>query len=174
VRAKDPAGNIDPTPAVWNWTITSPPPSTGIITTVAGIGASSGYSGDGGPATAARLRAPRTMDADANGNFYIADTENHRIRKVDSTGKITTIAGTGTAGYNGDNIPATSAQLNNPHGVAVDAAGNVFIADPQNQRIRMVSPAGIITTVAGTGSSGYNGDNIAATTAASEVRRSIA
>ncbi|MCA1844169.1 MAG: phytase, partial [Actinobacteria bacterium] len=116
VRAKDMAGNFDPSPAPWNWTITSPPPSTGIITTVAGIGGVSGFSGDGGPATSARLAAPRTMDADANGNLYITDTENNRIRKVDSAGKITTIAGTGTAGYNGDNIPATSAQLNNPHG----------------------------------------------------------
>ncbi|HEV8624845.1 MAG TPA: phytase [Acidimicrobiia bacterium] len=165
VRAKDPAGNIDQSPAPWNWTITSPPPSTGIISTVAGMGGVSGFSGDGGPATSARLRAPRTMEADANGNLYITDTENHRVRKVDSTGKITTIAGTGTAGYNGDNIQATSAMLNNPHGVAVDAAGNVYIADSPNQRIRKVSPTGIITTVAGTGSSGYNGDNIQATTA---------
>jgi myo-inositol-hexaphosphate 3-phosphohydrolase/sugar lactone lactonase YvrE len=166
VRAKDPAGNIDPTPATWNWTITSsPPPPSGIITTVAGTGALSGFSGDGGPATSARLRGPRTMEADANGNLYIVDTDNQRVRKVDSTGKITTLAGTGTAGYSGDGGPATSARLQNPHGVAVDSAGNVYIADSPNQRIRKVSPNGIITTVAGTGSSGYNGDNIRATAA---------
>jgi len=171
VRAKDPTGNIDPTPAAWNWTITSspppppPPPPTGTITTVAGTGGVSGFSGDGGQATSARLRGPRTMEADANGNLYITDTQNHRVRKVDSTGRITTFAGTGTAGYSGDNGPATSARLNNPHGVAVDAAGNVYIADSPNQRIRKVSPTGIITTVAGTGSRGYNGDNIQATAA---------
>jgi myo-inositol-hexaphosphate 3-phosphohydrolase/streptogramin lyase len=171
VRAKDPANNVDPIPATWDWTITTtppppPPPTAGIISTVVGTGGVSGFSGDGGPATSARLRAPRVVEADANGNLYITDTENHRVRKVDSTGKITTIAGTGTAGYSGDNGPATSAMLDNPHGVAVDAAGNVYIADSPNQRIRKVSPTtGIITTVAGTGSSGYNGDNIAATTA---------
>ena len=166
VRAKDPAGNIDPVPAPWNWTIMGPPsPPTGTITTVAGTGGVSGFSGDGGAATSARLRAPRVVEADANGNLYITDTENHRLRKVDATGKITTLAGTGTAGYSGDNGPATSAQLNNPHGVAIDGAGNIYIADSPNQRIRRISPAGIITTVAGTGSSGYNGDNIAATTA---------
>ena len=168
VRAKDPAGNIDPSPATWDWTITTtapPPPPTGTITTAAGTGGVSGFSGDGGPATSARLRAPRVVEADGNGNLYITDTENHRVRKVDSTGKITTLAGTGAAGHSGDNGPATSAQLKNPHGVAVDAAGNVYIADSPNQRIRKVSPAGIITTVAGTGTSGYNGDNIQATTA---------
>jgi myo-inositol-hexaphosphate 3-phosphohydrolase len=80
VKAKDAAGNIDQTPATWDWTITPPPPSTGIITTVAGMGGVSGFSGDGGPATSARLRAPRTMEADASGNLYITDTENHRVR----------------------------------------------------------------------------------------------
>jgi len=172
VRAKDPANNFDPTSATWTWTISSsspppppPPTSTGIITTVAGTGAVAGFSGDGGPAVSAKLRAPRTMEADTHGNLFITDTENHRVRKVDSNGTITTLAGTGTAGYNGDNIPATTAQLNNPHGIAVDAAGNVYIADSPNQRIRRVAPDGIITTVAGTGASGYNGDNIPATTA---------
>jgi len=167
VKAKDPTGNIDQSPATWDWTITAPPPppTAGTIVTIAGRGGVSGFSGDGGPATSALMRGPRTMEADANGNLFITDTLNHRVRKVDTTGRITTIAGTGSAGYSGDNGPATSARLNNPHGVAVDAAGNVYIADSPNQRIRKVSPAGIITTVAGTGSSGYNGDNIQATAA---------
>lgn len=168
VTATDAAGNTS-SPATWDWTIVSqpppPPPPTGIISRVAGLGGTSGFSGDGGPATSARLRAPRTMAADSAGNLYITDTENNRVRKVDPTGTITTIAGTGTAGYNGDGIQATSARLNNPHGVAVDGAGNVYVADPPNQRIRRISPAGIITTVAGTGSSGYNGDGIQATAA---------
>ena len=174
VTATDGVGNTDPTPAAWNWTITSsspppppppPPPASGTITSIAGRGGQRGFSGDGGPATAAALRAPRTMEADAQGNLYIVDTENHRLRKVDSAGNITTVAGTGAAGYSGDNGPATAARLDNPHGVAADAAGNVYIADSPNQRIRKISPAGIITTVAGTGSSGYNGDGIQATAA---------
>ncbi len=170
VKATDPAGNTDQSPATWDWEITSsppppPPPTAGTISTVAGRGAIAGFSGDGGQATSALLRAPRTMEADAQGNLYITDTENHRVRKVDSTGRITTLAGTGTAGYSGDNGPAASARLNNPHGVAVDGAGNVYIADSPNQRIRRVSPNGTITTVAGTGTSGYNGDNIQATAA---------
>jgi myo-inositol-hexaphosphate 3-phosphohydrolase/sugar lactone lactonase YvrE len=165
VKATDTAGNVDQSPATWDWTITPAPPATGIISTVAGVGGVSGFAGDGGPATSALLRAPRTMEADAQGNLFITDTENHRIRKVDSTGKITTIAGTGSAGYSGDNGPATAARLNNPHGIAVDRAGNVYVADSPNQRVRRISPTGIITTVAGTGSSGYNGDGIPATTA---------
>jgi sugar lactone lactonase YvrE len=141
-----------------------PPPSTGIINTVAGTG-TSGFSGDGGPATAARLNAPRTMAVDRAGNMYIIDTGNHRARRVDTAGRITTIAGTGTAGFSGDGGPATSARLNTPHGIAVDGAGNVYIADPPNQRIRKVDTSGRITTVAGNGSSGYNGDGIPATSA---------
>ena len=141
-----------------------PPPTSGIITTLAGTG-TSGYSGDGGLATSARLSAPRTMAADRNGNVYIVDTDNHRARRVDTSGRITTIAGTGSAGYSGDGGAATSARLNTPHGIAVDAAGNVYIADPPNQRIRRVDTTGRITTVAGTGSSGYNGDGMPATSA---------
>lgn len=169
VRATDPAGNTDPTPASRTWTIdttepTPPPPADGIITTLAGTG-TRGSAGDGGPATSAQLSAPRTMAADAAGNVFVADTENHRIRKVDTSGTITRIAGTGVAGYSGDGGPATNAQLNNPHGVAVDGAGNVYVADSPNHRIRKISPAGIITTVAGTGTAGYNGDGIPATSA---------
>ncbi|HYT40610.1 MAG TPA: DNRLRE domain-containing protein [Acidimicrobiia bacterium] len=141
-----------------------PPGALGDISTLAGT--SAGFSGDGGPATAAALRAPRTMAADAAGNVYIVDTENHRVRKVDTHGIITTIAGTGSAGYGGDGGPAASARLNTPHGIGSDPAGNVYVADPQNQRIRRIDAAtGIITTVAGTGSAGFSGDGGPATSA---------
>jgi sugar lactone lactonase YvrE len=141
-----------------------PPPAAGIITTVAGTG-TAGFSGDGGLATSARLNGPRTLDVDRNGNSYIVDTNNNRVRRVDTAGRITTIAGTGTAGFSGDGGPATSARLNTPHGIVVDRVGNVYIADPPNQRIRKVDTGGRITTVAGNGSSGYNGDGIPATSA---------
>ncbi len=138
----------------------------GIISTVAGNG-TQGYSGDSGAATAAETNSPLGIAVDGAGNLFISDFTNQRIRKVTaSTGIISTVAGTGTAGYNGDNIAATSAQLNGPFGVAVDGAGNLYIADPDNSRIRMVAAStGTITTVAGTGTAGYNGDNIAATSA---------
>jgi uncharacterized protein (TIGR03437 family) len=139
--------------------------SNGFITTVAGNGAS-GFGGDGGVATLAAIKNPDGLALDAAGNLYIADTANHRIRKVTPSGIITTIAGSGTSpGFAGDNGPATSALLNNPKGVAVDASGNVFIADTFNQRIRVVSTAGIITTIAGNGFSGYLGDGGPAITA---------
>jgi YD repeat-containing protein len=114
--------------------------------------------GDGGPATAAQLNAPHGVAVDAAGTLYIADTDNHRVRKVAPDGTISTIAGDGTPGFGGDGGPATRAQLREPHGVAVDADGNVYIADSDNHRIRMVSPAGTITTVAGNGDPGFDGD----------------
>jgi N-acetylneuraminic acid mutarotase len=132
--------------------------SSGIITTVAGNG-TNGYSGDNGPATSAELFDPAGVALDASGDLYIADEVNNRIRMVSSSGIITTVAGNGTGGYSGDNGPATSAELNSPYGVTLDAAGNLYIADLGNQRIRKVSPIGIITTVAGNGASGYSGDN---------------
>ena len=144
--------------------------ATGLITTVAGatvdIGNNSGYNGDNIIATSAMLDLPSEVAVDASGNLYIADRRNQRIRKVSvATGLITTVAGTGVAGYNGDNIAATSAALDNPESIAVDVAGNFYIAD-RTHRVRKVSGAtGIITTVAGTGIAGYNGDNIAATSA---------
>lgn len=146
-------------------TTTAPPVgSVGIITTLAGV--SAGFGGDGGPATAARLRLPRTMAADAAGNVYIVDTYNHRIRRVSTDGIITTIGGTGSAGYSGDGGPATSARFDTPHGIAADAAGNVYVADAPNQRIRRIDAAtGIVTTVAGTGNSGFSGDGGPATAA---------
>jgi len=136
--------------------------SSGVITTVAG-NSFVGYSGDTGPATSAMLFSPQGVAVDAAGTVYIADSGNNRIRRV-SNGVITTVAGNGTSGYNGDNIPATSATLSGPYGVAVDAAGNLYIADFGNCRIRKVSN-GIITTVAGNGLPGYGGDNGAATNA---------
>jgi pimeloyl-ACP methyl ester carboxylesterase len=131
---------------------------SGIITTVAGSG-TLGYSGDGAAATSAELNYPGGVAVDAQGNIYIADTDNSRVRMVSPNGIITTVAGNGTPGYSGDNGIATSAELNWPYGVAVDASGNIYIADDQNHLIRKVSPGGIITTVAGDGTRGYSGDN---------------
>ncbi|MFQ5779859.1 MAG: Ig-like domain-containing protein [Nitrospiria bacterium] len=142
------------------------------ITTVAGT-AAPGFSGDGGPATSAALNTPRGIAVDGAGNLFIADTNNNRIRRVDAgadgqvTGTpsgapdedITTVAGTITAGFSGDGFPATSAELNTPNGVAVDGAGNLFIADTNNNRIRRVDAAGIIDTIAGTGSFFSSGDD---------------
>ena len=128
----------------------------GIITTVAGSGATgfreAGFSGDGGPATQARLNFPGGVAVDEKGNLYIADTNNYRIRRVGPEGIITTLAGTGKGGFSGDGGPAAQASLDSPIGVAVDAAGSVYIADAGNDRIRRVSPDGIITTIAGGGS----------------------
>jgi trimeric autotransporter adhesin len=140
--------------------------STGIISTVAGNG-TRGYSGDGGAATSAKLYCPYGMAVDTSGNIYIADTYNSVIRKVTaSTGDISTVAGTGTAGYSGDGGAATSAELNGPVAVAMDAAGNIYIADISNERIRKVTAStGDISTVAGTGAAGYSGDGGAATSA---------
>jgi len=135
-----------------------------IITTIAGIG-SGGYSGDGGAATSARLDTLSGVAVDGLGNLYIVDETNQRIRKVSASGIITTIAGNGAIGFSGDGGPATLAELNYPTGIAVDGAGNVYIADSWNNRIRMVNTTGIITTVAGTGVQGYSGDGGAATSA---------
>jgi len=136
--------------------------SNGVITTVAGNG-TPGFSGDNGPATSAQLHDPARVAVDSAGNLYIADNNNYRIRKV-SNGAITTVAGNGTRGFSGDNIPATSAQFHDPFGVAVDSAGNLYIADSGNNRIRKVAN-GIITTVAGNGTPGFSGDNGPATSA---------
>jgi sugar lactone lactonase YvrE/Flp pilus assembly protein TadD len=137
----------------------------GTITTVAGNG-TAGYSGDGGPATSAELNGPQGLAVDGAGNLFIVDTGNNRIRKVDAAGTITTAAGNGTQGYSGDGGPATSAELNLPAGVALDNTGNLFISDTGNSRLRMVNPAGTITTVAGNGKRGYSGDGGPATSAA--------
>ncbi|GAA3834866.1 hypothetical protein GCM10022403_079560 [Streptomyces coacervatus] len=130
------------------------------ITTVAGNGAA-GFNGDSQPAVYAQLNHPRGLAVDSGGNLYIADTENHRVRRVDATTRqITTVAGNGTAGFNGDNQPAVNAQLNSLHGVAVDSGGNLYIADLGNHRVRRVdATTRQISTVAGNGTAGFNGDN---------------
>ena len=138
--------------------------SDGTIYVLAGTG-EAGYSGDGGPATNARLRIPLDVAVDRTGNVYIADTSNNAVRRVDGNGRITTVAGTGTRGFTGDGGPAAQAQLAGPNGVAVDAAGNLFIADFNNNRVRKVGLNGVINTVAGSGASGYGGDGGAATAA---------
>lgn len=145
----------------------------GIITTVAGTNGS-GFSGDGGIATIARLNSPAGVAMDVSGVLFIADSGNNRIRKVDTDGMITTVAGTNNAGYSGDGGPATNADLFTPSGVAVDASGNLFIADSQNNRIRKVDTGGIITTVAGTNSLGFSGDGGPAMTARLNSPSSVA
>lgn len=138
--------------------------SSGIISTYAGDG-TKGYSGDGGAATSAELAYPVGAAMDAAGNLYIVDLTNNRIRKVTPAGVISTYAGDGTAGFSGDGGPATSAQLNGPLGIGLDTAGNLYIGDSYNQRVRRVTPEGVISTFAGTGTQGYNGDGIGATSA---------
>jgi len=143
----------DPSPAG----AAASPVAPGTITAVVGTGVA-GFSGDGGPATSAQLNQPRAIAFDRSGNRYVVDTVNQRIRKIDPSGIITTIAGTGVAGYSGDGGPATAAVINWPHGAALDSAGNLYISDSSNHRIRKIDRAGIITTVAGTGVLGFNGD----------------
>ena len=132
----------------------------GIISTVAGSGNPGGYTGDGGPATDAKLDQPRGVAVDAAGNIYIAANNSHRVRKVTPDGIINTLAGSGPrgGGDGGDGGPALGARLFEPFGLAVDAAGNVYIGDQGNNRVRKVAPDGTITTVAGSGQQGFSGD----------------
>jgi trimeric autotransporter adhesin len=130
--------------------------TAGNISTVAGNG-TAGYTGNGGAATGAELNGPYGVTVDASGNLYIADTNNNAIRKVTTAGTISTVAGTGTSGYTGNGGPATSAKLSGPAGIAVDASGNLYIADSSNYVIRKVTTVGIISTIAGTGTIGYSG-----------------
>ena len=149
--------------------------TNGIIMTVAGNGTNSffatgvistnSYSGDGGAATNAALNSPTDVAVDAGGNLFIADSRNNRIRMVALNGIITTVAGNGTQSYSGDGGTATNAALNSPNGIAMDANGNLLIADTGNNRIRKVDINGIITTLAGNGTNGYSGDGSAATNA---------
>jgi len=143
----------------------------GIISTVAGTSAG-GFSGDNGPATAAKLKGPQLIAVDTEGNFYFSDAVNERIRKVDiATGIITTIAGTGAMGYFGDAVPATTAVFYSPNGVCFDKKGNLYVDDYFNSRVRKINTAGIISNFAGTGVAGYNGDGGLADT--SEIRGSF-
>ena len=135
-----------------------PTPDDGTSYTITTVAGSDSASGDGGPAVDAQLTAPYGVTTDSEGNIYIPDTENHRIRKVDTEGIITTFAGTGEDGYGGDGGPATEAKLDWPTGVAADDDGNVYIADRNNERVRKVDSEGIITTFAGTGEWGYDSD----------------
>ena len=148
--------------------------TNGIISTYAGNGYGApnagGYSGDGGPATAAEISLPNGLTVDNSGNLYIADAGNARVRIINTNGIISTVAGDGTTAlYSGDGVPATSTGLN-PFGVALDASGNMYIADYVNNRVRMVNTSGIIYTIAGNGfggpaNGGYSGDGGAATSA---------
>jgi uncharacterized protein (TIGR03437 family) len=160
--AVDPAGNVYVADA-GNYRVRKVGVN-GAITTVAGTG-SQGYSGDGFLATSAQLSNISGVAADAFGNIYIADTGNQRIRKVASTGVITTIAGSGTSGYSGDGGPAVNAQFSSPSGITSDFAGTLYIGDSNNHRVRRISTSGIITSVAGSGFPGYSAEGGPAATA---------
>lgn len=138
--------------------------TTEIISTVAGNGAF-GFGGDGGQATAAECNGPEGVTFDAQGNLYIADIYNNRIRKVNTAGIISTVVGNGTAGYSGDGGQATAAALYQPQGIAFDATGNLYIADSENNRIRRVNTGGIISTIVGNGTGAFSGDGGQATNA---------
>ena len=131
--------------------------ASGIIHTFAGTG-SVGYSGDGGPATAAQLGNPRTIALDYSGNMYLTDYENNVIRKINTSGTISTIAGTGAAGYSGDGGPASLAHLYRPYGVVTDGAGNVYFSEQGNHTVRKINTSGTISAFAGNGVAGYSGD----------------
>ena len=144
-----------------------------IITTIAGTG-TAGYTGDGGAATAATLNSPTLTQKDSAGNIFFAEFRNHVIRRIDAvTGVITTFAGTGIAGFSGDGGPATKAQFNGPAFIALDAAGNMYVTDQYNNRVRKIAANGTISTFAGTGGGGSTGDGGPATSAATQNPGSI-
>ena len=155
--------------------------TNGIITTFAGSDklvnngylGNFGYSGDNGKATEAKLYNPSSFFMDSIGNSYISDTNNHRIRKIDTKGIITTIAGTGISGYSGDNGKATEAKINSPKGITSDKDGNLYIADTNNHRVRKIDINGIITTIAGTGTAAYGYDDIKATLSMLNIPSSV-
>lgn len=145
----------------------------GVITTVAGIGGNGGYSGDGGPAVSATLYYPSGLAFDAAGNLYIGDAGNQVIRKVSTSGTITTFAGTGSGGYNGDEIDAKAATLYKPSGMLFDKTGSLIFSDILNHRIRKITPDGKIHTIAGNGIGGYSGDGGQAVAASINVPHTI-
>ncbi len=142
-------------------------------TSIVAGGGPDGFSGDNGPATEAALNAPQGLAVDAVGNIYVADNGNNRVRKIDTTGTITTIAGNGKFEFSGDNGPAISAGLN-PFDLALDSTGDLFVVDQLNNRVRKIAPNGTITTVVGTGLAGYSGDGGPATQARLNVPSGIA
>ncbi len=144
----------------------------GIITAFAGTGAA-GFAGDDGPALRAMINFPHAITMTNNDTLYFCDTKNHRVRKITSAGIIATAAGNGEAGFSGDGGPAIRASLNQPEGLAVDARGNIFIADFNNHAIRKVSPDGTITTVAGNGKPGFSADGIPAVKAALNITPAV-
>ncbi len=147
--------------------------ATGIISTVAGTGVQ-GFSGNGGPATAAQINQPTSVAIDDTGNIYFTDDGNNMIRKVNTAGIITTIAGTGTAGYFGDNGFAVNAELSQPSGVAIDRKGNIYIADVYNHAVRMIDTSGKIKTIAGDGTPGYSGNGTSAVIAQLKYPKGVA
>ena len=169
--AVDSAGNVYVSLAQINqiWKITP----AGSVSVFAGNG-SYPYDGDGLQALAATLNQPQGLAFDTAGNLYVADSGHNRVRKISTTGIITTVAGTGAAGFAGDGGAGTSAQLNMPVAVAVDAANNVYIADGSNQRIRMIAAGGVITTLAGNGTAAFAGDGGAATSASLKLPTGVA
>jgi len=160
--ALDPSGNVVASDG--NNDIVFRVSSNGTLTVLAGNGFL-GFSGEGGLATNAAMGSPWGIAYDGAGNLYITDVSNSRVRRLTPGGIISTYAGIGSSGYSGDGGPATSASLNQPTGVAADSSGNLYIADRKNNRIRQVSPSGIITTFAGNGQAGFSGDGGAATSA---------
>ncbi len=145
----------------------------GVISTFAGTGIQ-GFDGDGGAATSARLNRPTSITFDLAGNMFIADSSNHRIRRVSTSGTITTIAGNGRDAFAGDGGAATNASLSFPLGVAVDGSGNVYIADAGNNRIRRINTSGVISTVAGNGAGRFAGDDGQAATASINIPSDVA
>lgn len=139
-------------------------PPLGTIITVAGTGQAA-HTGDGGPAARAAIDWPTGIAFDAAGNLYVAEGNGNHVRRISPDGIISTVAGSGEAAFSGDGGPATDARLDTPSHLAFDGAGNLFIADSRNVRIRRVSPVGIISTVAGTGQAGFSGDGAPATQA---------
>jgi sugar lactone lactonase YvrE len=160
--AVDASGNLYASDGIFVvWKITP----SGDATIAAGVMNELGYNGDGIPATQATLFLPTGVAVDVEGNLYISDSINNRVRKVDTAGIISTVAGNGLPAFSGDGGAATSAALNDPYDVAVDAAGNIYIADAINFRIRVVDTSGTINTLAGTGDYGYNGNDVLASRA---------